>query len=141
MTLSDPVEELCLFASKETLARWVSLSRSLCDLRRRDRTIGKVGVLNGQWHHGKSAVTPPFPNVGSRLIAIYFESSRKVCTASFMLQSMAVGPNMTLSCFVSFNRFIFLIGHCWCKPPANSSCETKDWVPVRLGLVSDRLCS
>ncbi|MED6234347.1 hypothetical protein ATANTOWER_027508 [Ataeniobius toweri] len=55
MTLLDPVEELCLFASKKTLARWVSLSRPLCDLRRRDRFLGIVGVLYGQWHHGKSA--------------------------------------------------------------------------------------
>ncbi|MEQ2289938.1 hypothetical protein AMECASPLE_038372 [Ameca splendens] len=53
MTPSDPVEELCLFASKETLARCVT-------------------------------PRPHFPNVGSRLNAIYFESSRKVCTASFM---------------------------------------------------------
>ncbi|MEQ2250364.1 hypothetical protein ILYODFUR_039246 [Ilyodon furcidens] len=37
MTLSDPVKELCLFASKETLARWVSLSRPLCDPCRRGR--------------------------------------------------------------------------------------------------------
>ncbi|MED6276032.1 hypothetical protein CHARACLAT_032828 [Characodon lateralis] len=77
MTPSDPVEELCLFTSKETLARCVSLSRSLCDPRRGDRTIGKVGVLCGQWHHGKSAV-PPSPH------PIYLESSRNVCTASFM---------------------------------------------------------
>ncbi|MEQ2219446.1 hypothetical protein XENOCAPTIV_018100 [Xenoophorus captivus] len=45
----------------------------------RDRTIGKGVLLYSQWHHGKSAATPPFPNVGSRLNAIYFESSRKVC--------------------------------------------------------------
>ncbi|KAK5615432.1 hypothetical protein CRENBAI_001151 [Crenichthys baileyi] len=57
MTLSDPVGELCLFASKETLVRCASVSRPLCDPRRRDRTIGKVGVLYG--HHGKSAVIPP----------------------------------------------------------------------------------
>ncbi|MEQ2255341.1 hypothetical protein ILYODFUR_012944 [Ilyodon furcidens] len=29
----------------------------------RDQTIGKVEVLYGQWHHGKSATTPRFPNV------------------------------------------------------------------------------
>ncbi|MEQ2257826.1 hypothetical protein ILYODFUR_038803 [Ilyodon furcidens] len=40
---------------------------------------------------GSPLLNPPFPNVGSRLNAIYFESSRKVCTASFMLQSMPVG--------------------------------------------------
>ncbi|MED6282777.1 hypothetical protein CHARACLAT_001786 [Characodon lateralis] len=59
----------------------------------RDRTIGKGVLLCSQWHHRKSAATPPFPNVGSRLNAIYFESSRKVCTASFML---CCGPNRGL---------------------------------------------
>ncbi|MED6279350.1 hypothetical protein CHARACLAT_033568, partial [Characodon lateralis] len=28
----------------------------------RERTIGKVGVLYGQWHHGKSAVTTTPPS-------------------------------------------------------------------------------
>ncbi|MEQ2291530.1 Complexin-1 [Ameca splendens] len=33
----------------------------------RDRTIGKVGVLYGQWHNGKSAVTPhPFSKCAGR---------------------------------------------------------------------------
>ncbi|MEQ2289351.1 hypothetical protein AMECASPLE_032048 [Ameca splendens] len=50
-------EELCPFACKETLARCVSLSRPLGDPRRRDRYLGKVVVLYGQWHHGKFAVT------------------------------------------------------------------------------------
>ncbi|MED6240814.1 hypothetical protein ATANTOWER_028612 [Ataeniobius toweri] len=41
MTLLDPIEELCLSASKEALARCVSLSRPQGDPRRRDRLVGE----------------------------------------------------------------------------------------------------
>ncbi|MEQ2246460.1 hypothetical protein ILYODFUR_038710 [Ilyodon furcidens] len=59
----DETSNYAPVASKETLARWVSLSRSLCDPRRRDRSIGKVGVLYRQWCHWKFALNPPFPKL------------------------------------------------------------------------------
>ncbi|MEQ2312135.1 hypothetical protein AMECASPLE_027787 [Ameca splendens] len=55
MTLLDPVEELCLFASKETLARFSPPIPMITG--GRDRLVGEGVFLFRQWHHGNSAVT------------------------------------------------------------------------------------
>ncbi|MEQ2159057.1 hypothetical protein GOODEAATRI_018581 [Goodea atripinnis] len=77
MTLLDPVEELCLFTSKETSARCLSDPGPTKRNSGRDRSIGKGVLLYSQWHHGKSAATPLSSVDGSQLNAIYFESSRR----------------------------------------------------------------
>ncbi|MEQ2198992.1 hypothetical protein XENOCAPTIV_022059 [Xenoophorus captivus] len=77
--------ELCLFASKETLARCASPVPVPQRSSGRERFLGK-GVLYTASGIMGSPLLPPISSVaGSRLNAIYFESSRKVCTASFML--------------------------------------------------------
>ncbi|MEQ2304787.1 hypothetical protein AMECASPLE_030936, partial [Ameca splendens] len=77
MTLLDPVEELCLSASKETSVRCLSDPGTTKRNSGRERTIGKGVLLYSQWHHGKSAATPLSSVAGSQLNAIYFESSRR----------------------------------------------------------------
>ncbi|MEQ2300436.1 hypothetical protein AMECASPLE_025426 [Ameca splendens] len=64
VTLLDPVEELCLFASNEKLARWAS-PVPVVTVVEEIEPLERWGVLYGQWHHGKSAVTPPPGCAGS----------------------------------------------------------------------------
>ncbi|MEQ2170467.1 hypothetical protein GOODEAATRI_000549 [Goodea atripinnis] len=83
MTPLDPVEELCLFASKETLARCASLSRPLGDPGRRDQLVGEgCSYTVASWEHRCYSL---LGCAGSRLNALYFESFRKVHTGVFML--------------------------------------------------------
>ncbi|MEQ2297344.1 hypothetical protein AMECASPLE_033817 [Ameca splendens] len=57
MTLSDPVEELCLFACKETLAHCASPVPVPQRSSGRERFLGKGVLLYSQWCHGKSTAT------------------------------------------------------------------------------------
>ncbi|MEQ2245969.1 hypothetical protein ILYODFUR_033573 [Ilyodon furcidens] len=75
MTLLDPVEELCLFASKETLARCSPPIPMITG--GRDRLVGEGVLLFRQWHHGNSAVTVCLAVAGSRLMQFILKVPEK----------------------------------------------------------------
>ncbi|MED6253207.1 hypothetical protein ATANTOWER_024251 [Ataeniobius toweri] len=91
MTLLDPVEELCLFASKETLAHCAS-PVPVVTVVEEIEPLERWGFYTGSSIMG-SPLLPSTSCAGSKVNAIYFESSRKVRTA-FPVATMAVGPNM-----------------------------------------------
>ncbi|MEQ2183582.1 hypothetical protein GOODEAATRI_034242 [Goodea atripinnis] len=94
MTLSDPVEELCLFARKETLVRCASPVPVLQGSSGRERFLGKGVLLYGQWHHGKSTVSSPFLSCWKSVKCNLFLKFQKSLYRIFHVVSMTVGPYM-----------------------------------------------
>ncbi|MED6238028.1 hypothetical protein ATANTOWER_004887 [Ataeniobius toweri] len=81
LTLSDPVEELCLFASKETLVRCLS-GQPRSGVRMEEIGLLERGALIQTVASWELCCYSLLGCAGSRLNALYFESFRKVHTAS-----------------------------------------------------------